>query len=134
MDRLDMYGVLPMDMSRYLSNNGWHFNKKMCECAVKKMVSRVTGKKIEAWDKEKVEGLLKQYGIELKNAKGYDAVYVANMALADLYGDSIEDNIHLARYVRNYIDDPDGYEGKALTQYYADCIGKGEPIEWEDMI
>ena len=129
-----MYSVLPVDMSRYLSNNGWHFNKKMCECAVKKMVSRTNGKKIDPLDKDKVESMLKQYGIELKNAKGYDAVYVANMAMADFMGSAIQDNQHLIMYVRDYIDDPDGYEGKALTQYYADCIGKGEPIEWEDMI
>lgn len=134
MDRLDMYGGLPMDMSRYLSNNGWHFNKKMCECAVKSMVSRATGKKIEPLDKEKVEAMLKQYNIELKHAKGYDAVYVANMATADYLGSSIADSAHLAMFVRDYLDDPDGYEGKALTQYYADCIGKGEPIEWSDML
>lgn len=27
-----------------------------------------------------------------------------------------------------------GYDGKALTRFYADCIGSGTPIMWEDMI
>lgn len=77
---------------------------------------------------------MKQYNIEVKNAKGYDCVYVVNMALADYHGSSIVDQQRLVMFVRDYIDDADGYEGIALTRYYADCIGKGEPIEWGEMI
>lgn len=77
---------------------------------------------------------MKQYNIEVKNAKGYDCVFVANMALADYHGSSIADTQRLAMFVRDYIDDADGYEGIALTRYYADCIGKGEPVEWGEMI
>ena len=133
MDRLDSYGTLPRDMEEYLSSHGWHFSKKMCEHAVSCMRNRA-GSKIEPYTKEKVEALLKQYNIEVKNAKGYDCVYVMNMALADYHGSSIADQQRLAMFVRDYIDDQDGYEGIALTRYYADCIGKGEPIEWGEMI
>lgn len=121
-------------METYLSNHKWHFSKKLCECAVKEMVSRATSKIIDPWSKEKVDALLKQHNIEVKKAKEYDTVYVCNMAMADYFGDSIEDNLHLARFVRDYIDDPDGYDGIALTRYYADCIGKGEPIDWESVL
>lgn len=133
MDRLDSYGTLPRDMEEYLSNHGWHFSKKMCDHAVSCMKDR-SGNKITPYTKEKVEALLKQYNIEVKNAKGYDCVYVVNMALADYHGSSIADTQRLAMFVRDYIDDADGYEGIALTRYYADCIGKGEPIEWGEMI
>lgn len=133
MDRLDSYGTLPKDMEEYLSNHGWHFSKKMCEHAVSCMRNRA-GNKIEPITKEKVETLMKQYNIEVKNAKGYDCVYVVNMALADYHGSSIVDQQRLVMFVRDYIDDADGYEGIALTRYYADCIGKGEPIEWSEMI
>lgn len=133
MDRLDSYGTLPRDMEEYLSNHGWHFSKKMCDYAVSYMRDR-NNKKIEPLTKEKVDAMLKQYGIELKKAKGYDAVYVANMAHSDFYGTVIADQQKLAMFVRDYIDDEDGYDGIALTRYYADCIGKGEPIEWGEMI
>ncbi len=133
MDRLDTYGTLPRGMQEYLSNHGWHFSKAMCEHAVSCMKDR-SGNKITPHPKEKVEALLKQYGIELKNAKGYDAVYVFHFGMAKLQGSSIIDQQRLAMFVRDYIDDADGYEGIALTRYYADCIGKGEPIEWEDFV
>jgi len=77
---------------------------------------------------------MKQYGIVLDNNNGYDAVYVANMAKADYFKSSIADEAHLVRFVKDYIDDPDGYEGKALTRFFADCMGKGIGIVWEDMI
>lgn len=41
---------------------------------------------------------------------------------------------YLLQFVKDYLDDIDGYDGKALTRFYADCIGSGTPIMWEDMI
>ena len=37
-------------------------------------------------------------------------------------------------FVKDYIDDPDGYEGLPFTRFYADCIGSGTPIMWSDML
>ena len=34
---LDVGAVRPWAMAKYLYNNGWHFNKKMCEYAVSLM-------------------------------------------------------------------------------------------------
>jgi hypothetical protein len=28
----------------------------------------------------------------------------------------------------------DGYDGLPMTRFYADCIGSGNPIIWEDVI
>ena len=78
--------------------------------------------------------LLKQYGIELKKDKGYDCVYVCNMALADYFGSSIPNPQYLAMFIRDYIDDEDGYDGLPFTRYYADTIGSGTPILWEEMM
>ena len=89
---------------------------------------------ITPYTKETVESLLKANNIKLAGAVGYDAVYVANMAKADFYGSSISDDAHLAKFIKDYLDDPDGYEGIVFTRFYADCIGSGTPIMWEDML
>jgi hypothetical protein len=56
------------------------------------------------------------------------------MAKADYFGSSIVDEIHLLKFVKDYIDDPDGYEGLPMTRFFADVIGKGIVIDWEDML
>lgn len=136
--RLDTYDKMPPAMKNYLSLYGWHFSKKMCEWTVSKMeVENKTTKqkeKLVPIKKEEVEELLKKYGIKLEKDAGYDCVYVANMAKADYYKSSITDESRLALFLKDYIDDPDGYDGLPFTRFYADCIGKGEPIIWDDML
>lgn len=110
----------------------------MCEWAVSKMKTKdeSTGKqkKLDALKKDEVEELLKKYGIKLEKDAGYDCVYAANMGKADYYKSSIADESHLALFIKDYIDDPDGYDGLPFTRFYADCIGSGTPIIWEDMM
>lgn len=135
--RLDNYGKMPSGMKEYLEAYGWHFSKKMCEWAVSKMkVKDETGKqkKLDALKKDEVEELLKKYAVKLEKDAGYDCVYVANMAKSDYYKSSIADEAHLALFIKDYIDDPDGYSGLPFTRFYADCIGSGTPIIWEDMM
>ena len=84
--------------------------------------------------KEEVEEIMKQYNIKLKNDVGYDAVYVFNMAMADYYGSSIPDKQHVAMFVRDYLDDPDGTPTRALDEYVGRCIGAGTPVMWEDVL
>lgn len=137
MARLDIRDRYPSGMEEYLSHNGWHFSKKMCEWAVSKMYKINAAKRkeyITPYTKEALDALLKTYNIKLENDKGYDAVYVANMAKADFYGSTISDELHLVKFVKDYIDDPDGYDGITFTRFYADCIGSGTPISWEDVI
>lgn len=136
--RLDAYDRFPSGMKEYISQYGWHFSKKMCEWAVSKMKTKdeSTGKqkKLDALKKDEVEELLKKYGIKLEKDAGYDCVYAANMGKADYYKSSIADEPHLALFIKDYIDDPDGYDGLPFTRFYADCIGSGTPIIWEDMM
>lgn len=131
--RLDTYDTMPKAMRAYLANYGWHFNKKLCEWAISMMRDRSKAK-LSLYDREKVESILKQNGVEITTDKLYDAMYVIHMARADFMGSSIADEAHLAKYVGDYINDPDGYDGIAMTRFYADCMGKGIGIEWEDMI
>lgn len=72
MDRLDTHENFPAGFREYLENYGWHFSKKMCEFAVSRMKDR-NGKKIEPYSKDKVDALLKQYGIELKRTRAMTA-------------------------------------------------------------
>lgn len=123
-------------MREYLATYGWHFSKKMCEWAVGNMKVEKNGKpeKLEAMKRDDVEEMLKKLGIKLEKDKGYDAVYAANMAKADYFKSSIPDEAHLAMFVKDYIDDVDAYPGMPFTRFYADCIGSGTPIMWEDML
>lgn len=124
---------LPEALTEYLELYGWHFNKKLCDFAVSEM-RKEDGKKIVPYTKESVDMLLKKYNIELKHKHGYDYVFVANMAKADYFGSSIVDEAHLALFIKDYCDDPDGYPELPLSRYYADTMGKDITIVWEDMI
>lgn len=127
--RLDTFDTMPQDMRAYLSNYGWHFNKHLCEWAISLMRDKNKAK-LSLYDREKVESMLKQHGIEIPMEQIYDAMYVLHMARADYMGSSIADEAHLAKFVGDYLNDPDGYEEVALTRFYADCVGKGIGIDW----
>lgn len=136
MARLDLYTQLPSGMQEYLSYYGWHFSKKMYQWAVSRMYREENGRKkpVEPYTKERVDGLLRQYNLVLTRDSGYDSAYVANMCLADYYGTSVKGEGALIQYVYDTVEDPDGYDGMIFTRFYADCIGSGTPISWEDMI
>lgn len=136
MARLDSYTGYPEGMDEYLSYYGWHFSKKMCEWAVSRMYRVVNERpvSIDPVSKEKLDEILKRYSVKLKKDKGYDAVYVANMCKADYLGRSVKDEGAMVQFIIDTIEDPDGYDGMVFTRFYADCVGSGTPINWEDMI
>lgn len=84
--------------------------------------------------KEKIDELLNKYSIKLNHNELYDYVYVFNMGSNDFLGSSIADEKHLALYVKDVIDDEDGYDGIVFNRWYADMVCMGIPIEWSDMI
>lgn len=133
MDRLDTYELKPAKMAAYLANYGWHFSKALCEWAVGRMKDR-NGSKLTPMDKKAVDAILEQNGVTLKNNEGYDAVYVMNMAKADFYGSSITDDAHLAKFVKDYLDDIDGTKTRAMDEFYGRCVGAGVPIIWSDVL
>ena len=133
MERLDTRVRYIPSMEQYLEQYGRHFNKKLFESAVKSMRDR-NGNEIPMLDKDRVNTFLKANGVNLKNDIGHDAAWVLHMAKADYWGSTVTDDSHLALFVRDFIDDPDGYPTKAFDHYVADSIGKGEPIFWDEML
>ena len=130
---MDYYDILPRGLEAYLSHYSWHFSKAMCYWAISKMRDR-NGNKLVQKTKEQVDNILRVHGIELEHNDGYDAVFVFHMGMSDYLGSSIVDEARLARYVKDVLDDEDGYDGIAFSRFMADCNAKGVPIEWEDVI
>lgn len=134
--RLDSYGKFPSGMEDYLETYGWHFSKKMYDWAVSmlKKINQTTGKPelVDFYNKDQIDELLKKNSITLKNKIGYDYYYITNYIKAKYHKTSVDDEVHLAKMVRDYIDGD--YQEAPFTRFYADCIGQGIPIIWEDML
>lgn len=132
---LDIYD-LPPEMVEYFRHYGRNFNKKMYEFAVSKMYKMRNGKKeaVPTVTKEQFDSVMNKYGIKLENDVMYNGVYVWCMGVADYLGSSIPDEQHLALFVKDYIDDPDQVDGHVFNIFYASCVLKGEPIDWEEML
>ena len=134
MNRLDYYDITPKGMDAYLSNHGRHFSKPMLEWAVGMMKDR-GGNKVSVLDKKTVDDKMNIYGIKLNRTEGYyDPAYVWAMGTADYLGSSIKDEVHLALFVKDYVDDVDGNPTRAFDEFYINCIAKGIDIPWEDLI
>lgn len=118
------YDIRPKDFENYLRYYGPHFNKKLCEFACNNLKST-------EYTKEKVTQLLNANGIELKKAKLHDAVYVANWCKSIFYGSSIEDEKHLALFLKDIFEKENQL---IFNRWYADTFRLGIPIEWSDMI
>lgn len=116
------YDEIPEGMKRYLNNYGCHFNKKLYQEAVSRMYKKKDGIKEELtpYTKEWVEALLKNYNITLNRGKMYDAAYVASMCKADFLGSSIVSEEHMAKYIKDVIDDADAVDGYVFNRWYAD--------------
>lgn len=138
MTALDTYDCLPREMRTYLSHNGWHFNKRAVQYAARRMRRKnpTTGKmeRVEPLDKDAVDAIMTAQGVRLERAVGLDYVYVANMAKADFWKSSIEDDKHLALLVKDIVDDPDAADGHVMRRWYADMVGLGEPVEWDEIL
>lgn len=134
--RAGSYDEIPRGMELYLNNYGCHFNKKLCDEAAHRMYTKNGFKKnyIEPYTKKQVDELLDAYDIQIDRNKLYDAVYVANMCKADFLGKSVPDEEHLAKYIKDVLDDPDAAEGYVFNRFYADTVFMDNPIEWEDCI
>ncbi len=134
MNRLDYYDITPKGMDAYMASHGRHFSKPMLEWAVSMMRDR-NGNKLKLVEKKQLDEMLKAYGVELKRSEGYyDPLYVWMMGRADYLGSSIADEGHLVKFLKDYIDDPDGSETRAFDEFYVKTIALGIDIPWEDMI
>jgi hypothetical protein len=130
------YDEIPEGMKRYINNYGCHFNAKLCKEASERMYKKNNGKReyITPYSKDDVEELLANYNIKLQRGRLYDAVYVANMCKADFLGKSVPTEEHLAKYVKDVIDDADAEDGYVFNRFYADCMFMDNPIDWDEMV
>ena len=133
---LTQYDIKPEGMINYLRYNGPHFNKKLCDFAVSLMEKKIGSimTPITPMTKEDVDKLLKDNGITIKGGQLYDAVFVANMCKADFLGSSIVDNLHMAKYIKDVLDDDDAYDGIVFNRWFADMSRKGIVVDWDEMI
>ena len=118
---------------KYLSLYGPHFTKKLCEYAVSLMSTDAGA--IQPFTKEQVEQKLRAQNVTLNYDKLYDSVYVANMCKADFLGKAVpNDDTHLCMYIKNVIDDPDGYDGQVFNRWLSDIKGMHIPVDWSDFV
>lgn len=137
MASLDSYINEPSGKRDYLMNYGYHFSKKAYQWAVSMMKKKdANGKLTDIQPKtmDEVDDMLRKNNVKLKNNKGYDAAYLASLVMADMWGSSIEDEAHLAKYLKDTLDDVDGGEEKVFRHWYSDMIEKGIPILWEEIM
>lgn len=132
-ENLFAYDVMPENLIVYLSHNGPHFNKKCCEFAVAQMYTE-DDKNFKPIEKGEIEEYLRAYGIKVKYAQLEDITYVANMCKADYFKGSVPTEQHLAMYVRETIDDPDGCEGLIFNRWIADMRYLGIAIPWDEFL
>ena len=127
------YETIPEDLAIYMSHNGPHFNKEACKFATDQMFID-EDEEFKPFTKEEVNGLLESYKVKVKNNKLYDAVYVANMCKADYLGNSVPTEEHVAKYIKDTLDDPDGMEGLTFNRWIADMKWLGIPIPWDEFL
>lgn len=117
---------------------GWHFSKKLCEWAVSHMTFKTdrssAPQHISMLSKEDLDTLFRRFGVDPTGFTAYDAVYVYHMAKSDFGRGSLSDEQRLVMFVKEYLEDPDGYDEVAMTRFYADCIGRGEMPDWEECL
>ena len=123
-------------MRVYLQNYGPHFSKKMYEFAVRQMRKSGSSEdgQIKPIAKDDFATFLEANGVSLKNDILYDGMYILAMCKADYAESSIEDDKHIALFVKDTIDDADAVDGQIFNRFYADCCLKGIPIDWEEML
>lgn len=127
---LTKFYELSREMRKYLATYGPHFTKELCEDAVAMMEDR-DGNRVKMIEKKAFNEMLERAGVKVEHDMLYDGVYVYSMAMADYWGSSINDETSLARLVKDYLDDPDGYEGIAFWRWYGDCCKTGVVVDWE---
>lgn len=122
-------------MEAYIKKHGRHFNQRLCNYATSLMRKRdsATGKErqIIPFSQAEVDDLLERNGVELSSKDGLDYVYVANMAKADYWKSSIEDEKHLALFVKDTVEDYDAVDGCVFLRWAASA--KEHEIPWDEL-
>ena len=130
----DFNTIQGSDKMMYLAENGgWHFNEKACDYAVRHLKGK-DNKPIKPYTKQEVDDMLKRQNVTLENNKGWDYVYVANMAKSDMSGSPLADEKSIAAYVKIVIDDADAADGEIMGCWYVKMIFRRIPVEWGEFL
>lgn len=113
----------------YLAEIGWHFNEKSCNYAVQFLKDN-GNKPIKPFTRGEVDEMLKRQNVNLVKNKGWDYVYVANMAKSDMDGSPLADERSIANYVKIVIDDVDAADGEIMACWYVKMIFRHNPVDW----
>lgn len=113
----------------YIAEMGWHFNERACQYAVEYLKDR-NNKPIKPYSKEDVDEMLKKQNVTLEKNKGWDYVYVANMAKSDMDGSPLADDKSIANYIKIVIDDVDAADGEIMGCWYVKMIFRHIPVDW----
>lgn len=119
----------PSAKEMYIAEMGWHFNERACQYAVQCLKDR-NNKPIKPYSKEEVDELLKKQNVALEKNKGWDYVYVANMAKSDMDGSPLADDKSIANYIKIVIDDADAADGEIMGCWYVKMIFRHIPVDW----
>lgn len=124
-------------MEAYIKEHGRHFNQRLCNYATSLMRKKdsSTGKErqIIPFSQTEVDDLLERQGVELSVKHGLDYVYVANMAKADYWKSSIEDERHLALFIKDTVEDYDATDGCVFLRWVA-STEKEHEIPWDELM
>ena len=134
---LDYMDEIPRSMRRYLDYYGWHFNKPAYEYAASLMWKEdKDGKKVkvEPVKKEEVDKILKDNNVEIENKGNWDYMYWAMQCRADLMPEAIEDEKHMAKYVKMMTDVPDVSDETTFRKWYITMIGNGNGVPFEEFL
>ena len=119
----------PSAKEMYIAEMGWHFNERACQYAVQYLKDR-NNKPIKPYSREEVDELLKKQNVTLEKNKGWDYVYVANMAKSDMDGSPLADDKSIANYIKIVIDDVDAADGEIMGCWYVKMIFRHIPVDW----
>lgn len=118
---------------KYIKLYGPHFTKALCDFATGLMETNVGP--IKPITKQEIDEKLKAHNVTLQYNQLYDYVYVANMCKADFLGKSVpNDDAHLCMYVKDVVDDPDGYDGQVFFRWLSDVKHTGTPVDWSEFV
>ena len=118
---------------KYLKLYGPHFTKALCDFSVSKM-EKMDGP-IKPITKQEIDDKLKLHNVKLEYNEMYDYVYVANMCKADFLGKSVpNDDAHLCMYIKDVIDDPDGYDGQVFFRWLSDVKHTDVSVDWSEFV
>lgn len=133
-----MFDELPHDLRVYLQNHGYHFSKAAFEFAVSKMKRKNPSNNrmepVQAKSKDEVMEIMRRNAVTPESDEWYDMAYTYSMAMADFWGTSLTSETQVAKFVKDYVDDPDMKDGGVFVKWYACALLNGINIEWSDLL